>query len=164
MILKVPSLLAFSIKRLDDKKDFLISLGFNFNEVSYLIKFNPVIFNLSEENIISKVNFFKDKGYSLEETRYILLKLPTIFNYSLDSLEEKLNILKEANLEKEFLNRPSYLMQSSILSFSRLEFLKENGFTLDHKAFNYLLMSSKDFEKKFGISNDLVKERYSLKK
>ena len=55
-------------------------------------------------------------------------------------------------------------MQSSILSFSRLEFLKENGFTLDHKAFNYLLMSSKDFEKKFGISNDLVKERYSLKK
>ena len=55
-------------------------------------------------------------------------------------------------------------MQGAILSYSRMRFLKEKKIVWDHKAFNYLLMSSKDFEKRFGISNDEVKEKYSFKK
>ena len=55
-------------------------------------------------------------------------------------------------------------MQGVQLSYSRLKFLKENNIVLNHKAFNYLLMASKDFEKRFGISNDEIKERYPFQR
>ena len=124
---------------------------------------NPALYTLSIQNILDKFKYFVDKGYTKEETRFIMLKLPNIFSYSKDGLDEKIEVLSQNGLEAEILNRPSYLMQGALLSYARMEFLKENNIVLNHKAFNYLMMSSKDFEKRFGVSNDEIKERYSVK-
>ncbi len=121
-------------------------------------------FVLNEENIIEKINYFLEKGYSREETRLITVKVPTVFSYSRISLDEKIGILQDANLESELLNRPSYLIQGVNLSYARLRFMLDKKLTINHKAFNYLVLDNKNFLKKFGISNDEIRERYPYKK
>lgn len=75
-------------------------------------------------------------------------------------MSEKLEILRQFSLEKSLIQRPSYLFQSVRLSLSRLNFFKENRIVLDNKGFNYLVLSNREFTKKFGVSNDDLKKRY----
>ena len=135
-----------------------------YDEINYITGVNPAVYTLSVQNILNKFNYFLTKGYSKEESKFITVKLPNVFSYSIDGLDEKIEILKQNDLEKEILNRPSYLMQGAILSYSRISYLKENNVVLNHRAFNYLVMSGKDFKKRFGVSNEEVKERYPFKR
>ena len=80
------------------------------------------------------------------------------------SLDEKIVILQDANFESDLLNRPSYLIQGVNLSYARLRFMLDKKLTINHKAFNYLVLDNKNFLKKFGISNDEIRERYPYKK
>ena len=50
------------------------------------------------------------------------------------------------------------------LSYARLSFMRDKKLTIDHKAFNYLVLNNKNFIKKFGVSNEELKERYPYKK
>ena len=113
---------------------------------------------------MNKFNYFLNRGYSKDEAIFITVKLPVVYSYSIDSLNEKFSILSGVGLDKEVLNRPSYLMQSVELTFARMNFLKDKKVVFDHKAFNSLVMSSTDFKKKFGIDNEEVRERYPYKK
>ena len=70
----------------------------------------------------------------------------------------------DVSLEREILKRPSYLIQGAELSYARLNYLIFNKVTLDHKGFNYLILSGNNFLKRFGISNDEVKEEYAHRK
>ena len=51
-------------------------------------------------------------------------------------------------------------MQGVNLSYVRLKFFEESGFTLDHKMFNLLLIDDKHFTKRFGYSNEELKKKY----
>ena len=103
-------------------------------------------------------------GYSREEIIFMTVKVPGIFNYSKEGLDQKIDVLRQNGLENEILSNPSYLMQGVELSYSRLCFFKDKKIVLDHRAFNYLVMASKDFEKRFGINNIEVKERYPFER
>ena len=138
--------------------------NYNLDEVNYITGVNPTIYVLTEENIKSKFEFFLEKGYSSEDIRFIKLKVPAVFSYSRVSLDEKIRVLQESNLGSELLNRPSYLIQGVNLSYARLRFMLDKKLTINHKAFNYLVLDNKNFLKKFGISNDEIRERYPYKK
>ena len=153
-----------NLETLDSKRDVLFDLGYNLDEVNYITGVNPTIYVLTEENIKSKFEFFLEKGYSSEDIRFITLKVPAVFSYSRVSLDEKIRVLQESNLGSELLNRPSYLIQGVNLSYARLRFMLDKKLTINHKAFNYLVLDNKNFLKKFGISNDEIRERYPYKK
>ena len=164
MIVHRPDILVMNIQTMESKKDCLLSLGYSEEDINCIVKMNPSVYTLSIENLKGKVRYFLDKGYSTEEVIFITRKVPNLFNYSRDKIEEKFNVLQKVGLEKEILTRPAYLIQGADLSYARASFLKDRKFIFDHKAFNILLMSSTDFERKFGIKNEEVKERYPLQK
>ena len=43
-------------------------------------------------------------------------------------------------------------------------YMKEHNLVFDHKTFNYLFLSNKEFDKRFGITNEEIKEKYPYKK
>lgn len=114
--------------------------------------------------ILKKLDYFVKKGYSKQAIKLITVKVPSVFNYSREGLDEKTGILKEADMEKEIITRPSYLIQGVNLSYARLKFMRDKNFTLNHQAFNYLVLDSKAFKNKFGVSNDEIKKRYPYKR
>ena len=119
---------------------------------------------MNTQNLKEKILYFLNIGYSIDEIIWITRKVPTVFNYSCEGLDEKIKVLKNADLQSEILSRPTCLMQGVELSYARVKFMKENNLVFDHKAFNYLFLSNKEFHKRFGITNEEIKEKYPYKK
>ena len=160
MIYRNSNIMVMDINLLEEKRKCLSDLGYNIHEINKITGINPILYVLSLDNIQNTFNFLLSKGFSLKEVILITVKAPMVFNYSLESLNEKINILSKFSLKEDLVKRPSYLLQSVNLSVSRLRFFKENKIVLDHKAFNYLVLSNFEFIKKFGISNDDLKKKY----
>ena len=123
-----------------------------------------MVYVLSLENIKNTFGLFLNRGFSKEETISITVRVPNVFSYSFDSVNKKLDVLRSVSLEDEVVKRPSYLIQGVDLSYARVKYLKSHNVVLNHKVFNYLVLSNKEFLKKFGISNDDVRKKYSYGK
>ena len=120
------------------------------------------------EHSPSWVKVLKDK----KRINYVIRKLLDgmvyficrLYKIDFDSVNKKLDVLRSVSLEDEVVKRPSYLIQGVDLSYARVKYLKSHNVVLNHKGFNYLVLSNKEFLKKFGISNDDVRKKYSYGK
>ena len=161
MVQICPSILGYSIETINDKINDMIALGFKREDVLEMIKISPLLLTYSIENIKNKIDDIVSLGYALEETISMLKSLPALFGYSIENIKEKIDFYNSIGLKNLPLKKTKNLMQSVSLSKARYIFYRrECNITIDENNYNQLFIGSKEFERKYKMSNlDLI-EKY----
>ena len=139
----------------------MIALGFKREDVLEMIKVSPLLLTYSIENIKNKIDDIVSLGYTLEETISMLKSLPALFGYSIENIKEKIDFYNSIGLKNLPLKKTKNLMQSASLSKARyLFYTRECNIVIDENNYNQLFIGSKEFERKYKMSNlDLI-EKY----
>ena len=160
MIRRCPNIICFDVLNLENKFNDLIELGFKKDDIISMTGECPNIFTYSTFSISGKIDGLVELGYSMEEVIKIIIGLPAVLGLSLDNLGEKINYLNDIGLHDVFVLNPKYLMQSVKLSYARYNFLKDSGILVTIDNYRKLFMGEKTFIKQYGISKDLLLDKY----
>lgn len=132
MYKRFPSLLTYSINKIEEKQKFFIFLGYTKKQIHKMSVILPALYSLSNENITKKINDLMSLGYTKEELITITVLLPMIFNYSIENIKEKIECLQQFGYTKEevikmTIKLPSLLGYSLTKTKQKMDFLKSIG-------------------------------------
>lgn len=158
MIKNFPSLIGYNVEKLNKRIEQLKSIGYSKEDVILILKSCPSLFSYDINIIKEKIALIMECGYKKEEAFIMIKNLPQLAVSSLDSIKNKFDYYNSIGLHNYFVKDTKKLIQSVELSYARYEYLKE--VKLQEKLDYCLFLSGNRFEKKFGISNDLLIKLY----
>ena len=160
----LPAIFNLSIENMKQKIEDMKQLGYSQEELIKITKNHPAIFSYNIENMKQKIEDIKQLGYSQEEVIRMTKALPTIFGLSIENLKQKIEFYDYIGLHSLAIMSPSYLMQSTALSYARYMFLKEKGIRIDETNYNKLFYNQKLFQNQYGITKEELLAKYDFKK
>lgn len=161
LLVSCPNVLTLNIETMHSKVKDLKSLGYNDNEIINILSIYPAILTYNIETIKNKIRDIMSLGYTLEETLHITKTLPALFGLSFETIKEKIDFYNSVGLENIPIDNPKCLMQSSLLSKARYEFLKERDIEVTKTNYRIIFKDNKAFQKMFGVSNEQLLLSYS---
>ena len=138
----------------------LLEKGYTEKDINVITVRFPQIYCYSEATLDEKRNAMLEKGYSEQEINKMTVLFPPIYGFSEENLEGKMWYFKLQEMDELILTQPSRLMQSLELTYARSCFLVSCGYTLEQSTFKYLFLNAKQFEQKFGVSKEAVRDLY----
>ena len=136
----LPSLYGFSKEYIQDKMNFLISLGYTKADVIKMTKLLPSLYSLSKENIIEKTEYLKSV-----ELEFVILHDPnmlmqsvklTYARYKFLTEEKNIDISKE-NYRKLFISNKQF---ENAYGISKKELLERYPYEKEEKEYVRLLI------------------------
>lgn len=153
-------------KRADEIINFLRTYGFKDDEINKLLR-NKYLsnFNLSVDNIKRKFDMFSSLGFTKEE----IIKISTvsfyIFSKSVNCMKDTIKLYEDIGIKDVIIKNPRMLVFGNKIVYARYQYLASNGIYIDSdQNYSYLLLSKIAFEKKMGITNEELLEKYDYNK
>lgn len=165
MIVKSPNILGFDIDYIKSKFKNYVDLGFKYAKVIKMTIMAPQLLTLSfENNILIKFNNLISLGFTKEQVIAMTFNYPTLLACSIDSVNEKILFYRSIGLANVPLLNSKDLMQSVDLSYARYQYLMSIGITVTNNNYNVLFYGTKEFMRKYDISNEELLGQYPYRR
>ena len=164
LIVAFPQIFSININTLNNKINYFVSLGIDIPNIIKMVKSSPEIFSYNNDTILNKIENLINLGYTKSEAINITIEFPSLLGLNEKTIEEKINFYKSINLEKAFIKKPKYLMQSIPLSYARYNYFKEKNHEINMDNFSLLFLTEKNFVSKYKITNEELKNIYNYDK
>ena len=155
-----PCLFTLSASSMRTKMDYMIKLGYSKEQFIHMTVFAPAFYSYTIDNITDKISFIQSLGYTKEESIAMTCNLPILFGLSKNNISEKVRVLKEINIDSVIVKDTKILMQSSILTKARYDYLAGQNMEINDKNYKYLFAGAEVFKSKFGVSKDALLNLY----
>ena len=159
LVKKMPPLLGYTQENVQEKELFYLK-EFNLTkqEFAQLVKKMPQLLNFSQESVINKHKMIRE----LEFDDDVVIKNPTILSAPENSLKVRYMVLYIVEKTDKFIEINNWSMTSHTKTWARLCGLQEiSSLKITAKD---LILSEKQFAKKFKIDSKTLMERYHFTK
>lgn len=161
MIKLSPKLLDRNLESIEKRLKDIETLGYTRDEVLKMFGDFSAIEELSLSKLSQMQKDLQTLGYTEEEMHYITVKYSQILTSSFERVSGMYEFLKSVNLEGIVLQTPSNVMQSVKKTYARYMYFKEEKneiLTIENAA--KIFISSKRFQKRFGVSDEYLLNKY----
>ena len=161
MTKSLPSIYNLSIENMRQKISDMQELGYSQDDVIKMTKLLPSIYSYSIENMRQKISDMQELGYSQDDVIKMTKLLPNIYGYSIENMRQKINFYDSINMHDLAIIDAKQLMQGTALSYARYQFLsREKQIDININNYRLLFLVQAQFKKRYGYSNDEIKQKY----
>ena len=143
--------------------DMLVELGYEPDDAEK-ITLDYGVSSLKDSSLADKIKenfaFLQELGYSRDDVIKMTKSLPSIYGLSIDSMKQKIKFYDSIGMHDLAIINTKQLMQGVALSYARYQFFCEKGVAIDISNYRMLFVSQRYFKRKYGYSNDEIKEKY----
>lgn len=159
-----PQIFSINMNTLNNKINYFVQLGFDIPNIIKMVKSSPEILSYNNDTILKKIENLINLGYIKSEAINITIEFPSLLGLNEKTIEEKITFYKSINLEKAFIQKPKYLMQSIALSYARYNYFKNKDHEINMDNFSLLFLTEKNFYDKYKKTNEELKDIYKYNK
>ena len=156
----MPQLFGYGNISINKKIEDIQNIGYSKDEVIAMIKKAPQLYGYSIESIYQKIRDIQSLGYSKEEAIKMTKNLPQLYGLSIENIKQKVDFYESIDMRYIVTEKTSLLMQSTKLSYARYMFFKDNNIVFEQDNSRKLFCNQKEFEKRYGITNEQLLEKY----